>query len=47
VRQIRRASISISSNIAEGFEEIQIKNLLAYMLQKLPLAKSVHKLFSF
>ncbi len=32
VRQIRRASLSISSNIAEGFERIQIKNLFIFYM---------------
>ena len=40
VRQIRRASISISSNIAEGFKGIQIKSLfIFYMYQKHQLPK--------
>jgi four helix bundle protein len=42
IRQIRRASISISSNIAEGFKRISDKSLFTfYMLQKLPLEKFV------
>jgi four helix bundle protein len=34
VRQIRRASISISSNIAEGFERKRIKNLYIFDVAK-------------
>ena len=42
IRQIRRASISISSNIAEGFERNTTKSLFTfYTLQKLPLEKFV------
>nr|WP_244307514.1 four helix bundle protein [Flavobacterium limi] len=32
VRQIRRASLSISSNIAEGFGEIQTKSLFTFCI---------------
>jgi four helix bundle protein len=40
IRQIRRASISITSNIAEGFERIQTKSLFTfYTLQKLQQVK--------
>ena len=42
-RQIRRASVSISSNIAEGFERHTIRSLHTFfMSQKHQLAKSAH-----
>jgi hypothetical protein len=42
IRQIRRASVSISSNIAEGFERNTDKEFIFYMFQKPRLGRLDH-----